>query len=80
MIVVDISSEILDGKYLVVKKLGWGHFSTVWLAFNIKDKRMYALKIMRSHTKYLDSAYDEEELCKIVTENAFNPNWIKTIR
>lgn len=20
------------GRYLVVKKLGWGHFSTVWLA------------------------------------------------
>jgi serine/threonine-protein kinase SRPK3 len=22
--------EELNGRYLVVKKLGWGHFSTVW--------------------------------------------------
>ena len=22
--------EILNGRYLVKKKLGWGHFSTVW--------------------------------------------------
>ena len=66
-------SEILDGKYYVIKKLGWGHFSTVWLAFNIKDKKMYALKIMRSHPKYYDTGYDEEELCRIVFENAYNP-------
>lgn len=27
-----------DGRYLVQRKLGWGHFSTVWLAYDRKDK------------------------------------------
>lgn len=30
--------EIIDSKYLILKKLGWGHFSTVWLAFKLSDK------------------------------------------
>ena len=37
--------EIIDSKYLLLKKLGWGHFSTVWLAFKLSDKQLYALKI-----------------------------------
>lgn len=37
--------EILDSKYVLLKKLGWGHFSTVWLAFKLSDKQLYALKI-----------------------------------
>lgn len=37
--------EIIDSKYVVLKKLGWGHFSTVWLAFKLSDKQLYALKI-----------------------------------
>ena len=37
--------EILDSKYVILKKLGWGHFSTVWLAFKLSDKQLYALKI-----------------------------------
>jgi hypothetical protein len=37
--------EIIDSKYLILKKLGWGHFSTVWLAFKLSDKNLYALKI-----------------------------------
>lgn len=28
-------SEIIDHKYLLLKKLGWGHFSTVWLAIKL---------------------------------------------
>ena len=37
--------EIIDSKYVVLKKLGWGHFSTVWLAFKLSYKQLYALKI-----------------------------------
>ena len=37
--------EIVDSKYVLLKKLGWGHFSTVWLAFKLSDKQLYALKI-----------------------------------
>lgn len=54
--------EILDSKYVILKKLGWGHFSTVWLAFKLSDKQLYALKIQKSAEKYVDSAFEEEEI------------------
>eukprot|EP00347_Sterkiella_histriomuscorum_P011240 403373209 len=72
--------EILDGKYIILKKLGWGHFSTVWLSFNIADKKLYALKILRSAKKYLASAYDEEAICKIIADNYLHPQWTKSVR
>jgi len=35
-----------------LKKLGWGHFSTVWLAIKLSDKQLYALKFQKSADKY----------------------------
>jgi len=29
---VQIGDLFSEGRYVVVRKLGWGHFSTVWLA------------------------------------------------
>lgn len=29
---VGVGDAFSDGRYLIVRKLGWGHFSTVWLA------------------------------------------------
>jgi len=73
-------SEILDSRYVILKKLGWGHFSTVWLAFNLSDKRIYALKILKSHKKYLDSAFDEEGICKIIADNYQASAWSKSVK
>lgn len=33
---VHIGDDFSDGRYVVVRKLGWGHFSTVWLAKDTK--------------------------------------------
>lgn len=33
---VQIGDAFSDGRYVVVRKLGWGHFSTVWLAKDTK--------------------------------------------
>lgn len=33
---VKIGDSFSDGRYVVVRKLGWGHFSTVWLAKDTK--------------------------------------------
>jgi serine/threonine-protein kinase SRPK3 len=35
-------------RYLIVQKLGWGHFSTVWLAKDIKFNTFVALKVQKS--------------------------------
>lgn len=31
-----IGDTFSEGRYVVVRKLGWGHFSTVWLANDTK--------------------------------------------
>ena len=44
---VQVGEEYKDGKYTIVRKLGWGHFSTVWLSrdnTNGKKRRKQELK------------------------------------
>ena len=33
---VHVGDTFSEGRYTVVRKLGWGHFSTVWLARDTK--------------------------------------------
>lgn len=35
---VRIGDWFSNGRYVVHRKLGWGHFSTVWLAWDAHDK------------------------------------------
>jgi len=28
--------DLFNGKYHVIRKLGWGHFSTVWLCWDLQ--------------------------------------------
>lgn len=72
--------EIIDSKYLLLKKLGWGHFSTVWLAFKLSDKQLYALKIQKSAEKYTESAFEEEEILHDVATNYQDPKWVAFLR
>ncbi|XP_002988575.2 serine/threonine-protein kinase SRPK [Selaginella moellendorffii] len=49
-----------DGRYLVRKKLGWGHFSTVWLSSDRhNENKNIALKIQKSAQHYTEAAMDE---------------------
>ncbi|RAH62719.1 kinase-like protein [Aspergillus piperis CBS 112811] len=41
-----INDEFSNGRYRVVHKLGYGSYSTVWLAHDRKESRYVALKIM----------------------------------
>lgn len=68
---VVIGEEYKDGRYTVVRKLGWGHFSTVWLARdNQNPSKHVALKVVRSATHYTETAIDEIKLLnKIVGAN-----------
>ena len=75
-----MKSEIIDNKYIVLKKLGWGHFSTVWLALKLQDKKLYALKIQKSANKYSESAEEEEEILFAVASNYQNKEWIESVR
>mmetsp|Transcript_2628 Transcript_2628/g.7146 ORF Transcript_2628/g.7146 Transcript_2628/m.7146 type:complete len:751 (-) Transcript_2628:865-3117(-) len=59
---VRIGETFNKGRYLVLQKLGWGHFSTVWLAFDLQDKRHVAVKVQKSAPHYAEAAYDEIRL------------------
>jgi serine/threonine-protein kinase SRPK3 len=37
--------EVMINRYVVVQKLGWGHFSTVWLARDTHYNTYVALKV-----------------------------------
>lgn len=69
---VHVGEQYKDGKYTVVRKLGWGHFSTVWLSKDNTNGRHVALKVVRSAAHYTETAIDEIKLLKKVVEA--NPN------
>lgn len=71
---VTVGEKFKDGKYTVVRKLGWGHFSTVWLSRDNTTGKHVALKVVRSAAHYTETAIDEIKLLnKIVQANPDHP-------
>ncbi|TKW54169.1 Protein kinase dsk1 [Colletotrichum tanaceti] len=71
---VQIGEKFKDGKYTVVRKLGWGHFSTVWLSRDNISGKHVALKVVRSAAHYTETAIDEIKLLnKIVQAKPDHP-------
>ncbi|XP_055747172.1 SRSF protein kinase 1-like isoform X1 [Salvelinus fontinalis] len=58
--------DLFNGRYHVIRKLGWGHFSTVWLAWDIQLKRFVAMKVVKSAEHYTETAVDEIKLLRSV--------------
>ncbi|XP_058641698.1 SRSF protein kinase 1a isoform X2 [Onychostoma macrolepis] len=58
--------DLFNGKYHVIRKLGWGHFSTVWLSWDIQGKRFVAMKVVKSAEHYTETALDEIKLLRSV--------------
>jgi len=65
---VFIGDSYNHGRYVVVNKVGWGHFSTVWRAYDTRDHRYVALKIVKSAPQYTEAAQDEILLMERVTK------------
>jgi serine/threonine-protein kinase SRPK3 len=71
---VQVGEQYKDGKYTVVRKLGWGHFSTVWLSKDNTTGKHVALKVVRSAAHYTETALDEIKLLnKVVEANKEHP-------
>ncbi|KAG1670927.1 SRSF protein kinase 2 [Nymphon striatum] len=60
--------DLFNGRYHVIRKLGWGHFSTVWLCWDLTNKQFVALKVVKSASHYTETAVDEIKLLKSVRE------------
>jgi len=71
---IHIGDRFKDGQYTIVRKLGWGHFSTVWLVKDNCTDRHFALKVVKSAKHYTETALDEVKLLQTVAEK--NPNAI----
>jgi hypothetical protein len=54
--------DLYNQRYHVLRKLGWGHFSTVWLCWDFKALRFVAMKIVKSAKHYTEAALDEIKL------------------
>ncbi|XP_057781890.1 uncharacterized protein LOC131000134 [Salvia miltiorrhiza] len=65
---VRIGDTFKHGRYVVQSKLGWGHFSTVWLAWDIQKSIYVALKVQKSAQHYTEAAMDEITILKQIAE------------
>lgn len=73
--------DLFHNRYHVVRKLGWGHFSTVWLCWDLTAKRFVALKVVKSASHYTETALDEIKLLRCVRESdETDPQREKTVQ
>ncbi|XP_046740849.1 SRSF protein kinase 3 isoform X1 [Diprion similis] len=73
--------DLFLNRYHVTRKLGWGHFSTVWLCWDLQDKRFVALKVVKSASHFTETALDEIKLLKDVRDTDVNdPKRNKTVQ
>ena len=71
---VTVGETFKNGRYTVTRKLGWGHFSTVWLSRDSMTGKHVALKVVRSAAHYTETAIDEIKLLnKIVQAKPDHP-------
>jgi serine/threonine-protein kinase SRPK3/serine/threonine-protein kinase SRPK1 len=72
--------EVYNGRYRIIAKLGWGHFSTVWLCQDMNFNRFVAMKVQKSAPHYTEAAYDEIELLAEVAKRGGLREWDATQR
>ncbi|KAF8926388.1 serine/threonine-protein kinase SRPK2 [Dissophora ornata] len=65
---VSVGDVFHEGRYVTLRKLGWGHFSTVWLARDTVQNRHVALKVVKSASHYTETAIDEIKLLERVVQ------------
>ncbi|KAJ6244203.1 hypothetical protein M0813_21467 [Anaeramoeba flamelloides] len=66
--------EIFNNRYKALCKIGWGFFSTVWLAHDSLKGLFVALKIVKSEQIFTQAARDEIQLLKKVIQQDQSKN------
>ncbi|EAN31997.1 Protein kinase domain protein [Theileria parva strain Muguga] len=72
--------EVYNNRYKIEAKLGWGYFSTVWLASDLASgpDTFVALKFQRSAKMYTDAVLDEIDLLNTVINGKNSNEWVST--
>ncbi|XVF16037.1 hypothetical protein REPUB_Repub09cG0207100 [Reevesia pubescens] len=65
---VRIGDPFAAGRYIAQRKLGWGQFSTVWLAYDTQSSKYVALKIQKSAQQFAQAALHEIEILSFIAD------------
>ncbi|XP_032893016.1 SRSF protein kinase 3-like isoform X2 [Amblyraja radiata] len=60
--------DIFNGRYQVMRKLGWGFYSTVWLCWDVLKNKYVAVKVAKSGRGFTEAAHDEIRLLRCVLQ------------
>ncbi|MCD7448697.1 hypothetical protein HAX54_045636 [Datura stramonium] len=63
---VRVGDSFSGGRYIAQRKLGWGEFSTVWLAYDTRSSGFVALKIQKSAPQFAQAALHEIEVLSAI--------------
>ncbi|XP_059439182.1 uncharacterized protein LOC132171799 [Corylus avellana] len=63
---VRVGDQFAGGRYIAQRKLGWGQFSTVWLAYDTRTSQYVALKIQKSAAQFAEAALHEIEVLSAI--------------
>ncbi|TDG41789.1 hypothetical protein AWZ03_011804 [Drosophila navojoa] len=62
------AGDSFQQRYFAISKLGWGHYSTVWLCFDTVRSCYCAIKLVKSAELYAESARHEIRLLRHISE------------
>lgn len=71
--------ETYNNRYRILKKLGWGAFSTVWFSHDMQQNKFVAIKIQKSGESYYSAAEDEIEILEVIAEKWKTEEWKDSI-
>ena len=74
-----IIGERYINRYTVIQKIGWGQFSTVWLAKDNVTNIYVALKIQKSSFHYTEAAMEEIGILIRVSKGCDDPIWLRSL-
>lgn len=69
--------EIFNNNYTLLEKIGWGHFSTVWLTKHLINSKIYAMKVQKSAEHYYEAAFDEINILTKLKTHKNNPKFLE---
>lgn len=65
--------DVFKDRYYAIHKLGWGHFSVVWMCFDSWMERYCAIKVVKSADHFTETARDEIELLHAISVTHWHP-------
>uniref|UniRef100_A0A914YLH5 non-specific serine/threonine protein kinase n=1 Tax=Panagrolaimus superbus TaxID=310955 RepID=A0A914YLH5_9BILA len=60
--------DVFHSRYFTMRKLGWGHFATVWLAFDTRERIFTAIKIPKSRQDFIEASRDELDILQVIRD------------